>query len=334
MGALGAVGLFLSIILHELGHSVVSRKQGMPMKGITLFIFGGVAEMNEEPRTARAEFRMAIIGPVISVVLGGTFYLIYRLGSLEQWSVPVCGILFYLFWINLLLAAFNMIPAFPLDGGRVLRSYLWKRNGNLRKATHTASRIGLGFGGALIALGVVSILFGSFIGGLWWLLIGWFLRNAAKASFMQMEIRTALKGETVDRFMNREPVTVPAGISLQELVQDYFYVHHFQMFPVVRDSKIVGCISTREIKQVPKSEWDRHSVQELLVPCGEQNTVSPGTDAMDVLAILERTGRSRLLVMDKGRLIGLISLKDLLRFLSLRLDLDEGEGTGLYRESR
>jgi Zn-dependent protease/CBS domain-containing protein len=333
MGVLGAVGLFLSIVLHELGHSVVSRKQGMPMKGITLFIFGGVAEMTDEPPNARSEFRMAIIGPIVSVVLGICFYGFYWIGRLGGWPLPVYGIFQYLGWINLLLAAFNMLPAFPLDGGRVLRSFLWNRKGSLRKATYTASKIGGGFGAVLIGLGVLSILFGSFIGGLWWFLIGLFLRNAAKSSYVQMEVRDALKGEPVGRFMSKNPVTVPASISIDELVRDYIYTHHYHMFPVMRNSTVLGCISTREIKKIPKEEWNRHSVQEMLVPCGPDNTVSPDTDAMDALSLLQRTGSSRLMVMEGDRLAGVVSLKDLLKFLSLKIDL-EGEERGEMQRIR
>jgi Zn-dependent protease/predicted transcriptional regulator len=334
MGALGAVGLFLSIVLHELGHSLVSRKQGMPMRGITLFIFGGVAEMNDEPPTARAEFVMAITGPIVSIALAAAFYAIYLFGKQIQWSVSVSGIFYYLWWINGLLALFNMLPAFPLDGGRVLRSFLWRRTGNLRRATYSASRIGSGFGAGLIALGVISILFGNFIGGMWWFLIGMFLRNAANSSYKQLEIRNALKGESIERFMNRNPVAVPADISIDELVHNYIYTHHFRMFPVMRESNVLGCISTKQVKDIPREEWGRHSVQEILIPCSKDNAVAPETDAMDVLSILQRTGNSRLLVMDRDRLVGVVSLKDLLRFLSLKLDLESDEEKDLLQDRK
>jgi CBS domain-containing protein len=250
-----------------------------------------------------------------------------------QWPVSLLGIFQYLGWINLLLAVFNMLPAFPLDGGRVLRSLLWKNKRNLKSATHSASRIGAGFGGALIGLGVLSILFGNFIGGMWWFLIGMFLRGAAKSSYKQVEIREALQGEPIGRFMNKNPITVPPGISINEFVQEYIYTHHFHMFPVVRDSEVLGCISTKEVKEITRGEWGRHSVQEMLALCSEENTVNPETDAMDVLSTLQRTGRSRLLVMDQDRLAGVVSLKDLLQFLSLKLDL-EGEGEGNTPERR
>lgn len=333
MGILGTAGLFASIVLHELGHSLVSRNHGMPMKGITLFIFGGVAEMKEEPPSARSEFLMAIVGPIVSVVLGLLFYGVYLVSQQLGWPVLVSGVFSYLGFINLLLAAFNMIPAFPLDGGRVLRSYLWHRKGNLKKATASASKIGAGFGTFLILLGVFSVLLGSFIGGMWWFVIGLFLRSVAKSSYVQLEIREALKGEPIARFMNRSPVTVPADISIDELVNDYVYKYHFHMFPVMRDSRLLGCISTNEVKKIAREEWPGHSVQEMLVPCSEDNTVSPETDAMDVLAILQRTGASRLMIMDKDRLVGVVSLKDLMQFLSLKLDL-EGEEESQFMKNR
>ncbi len=334
MGFLGAAGLFLSIVLHELGHSLVSRKQGVPIKGITLFIFGGVAEMSDEPTDARSEFRMAIIGPIVSLVLGAACYLTYLAGEQLQWPTALSGVFQYLGFINIMLAVFNMLPAFPLDGGRVLRSYLWHRKGNLKKATASTSKIGAGFGMFLIILGVVSVLFGSFISGMWWFLIGMFLRNAAKSSYVQLEIREALKGEPIERFMSRNLITVPADISIDDMVHDYVYRYHFHMFPVVRDSRVLGCISTNEVKKITREEWAQHSVQEMLVPCSGNNTVAPTTDALDVLATLQRTGSSRLLVMDGDRLAGVVSLKDLLQFLSLKLDLEGTEGKDVLSDRR
>jgi Zn-dependent protease len=159
MGIVGTIALFLCVVLHEFGHSIVARKYGLPMKGITLFIFGGVAEMEDEPQTPKTEFMMAIAGPAVSVVLGAIFYLFSLWGESLSWPMPVNQVLYYLGWINGVLAAFNLIPAFPLDGGRVLRSFLWSRRGNLRTATRTAAKVGSGFGMVLIGFGVLSILF-------------------------------------------------------------------------------------------------------------------------------------------------------------------------------
>lgn len=325
MGIAGALGLFVSIILHEFGHSVVARRFGLPIKGITLFIFGGVAEMEEEPPTARAELAMAVAGPAVSVVLVGVFYLIYLLGLRVGWPVPVTGVVRYLALINGILVVFNMVPAFPLDGGRVLRSILWQRKKNLGKATRVAAGMGSGFGVVLIVLGVATFLMGNFIGGVWWFLIGIFLRNASQMSYRQLQIRRALEGEPTRRFMKTDPVTVPPQIPIRELVEEYIYIHQFDMFPVVRDGEVLGCIGPRQVKSYPREEWDQHSVQEALQKCTGQNTVSPDTDAVQVLSLMKRSGNSRLLVLENGRLAGVIALKDLLSFLALKLDLEGDE---------
>jgi CBS domain-containing protein len=247
----------------------------------------------------------------------------YLVGHRLQWPIVVTAIVQYLGFINILLAVFNMIPAFPLDGGRVLRSFLWKRKGSLKEATAVASSIGSGFGTFLIVLGVMSILFGSFISGLWWFLIGMFLRNASKSSLARLEIKDALKGEPIKYFMSREPVTVPSDISIDDLVRNYIYRYHFHMFPVVRDGVVLGHIGTREVKRILPEDWAGHSVQEMLTPLGEENTVGPETEAMDVLSKLQRSENNRLLVMDDDRLVGVVSLKDILHFLSIKLDIEK-----------
>jgi Zn-dependent protease/predicted transcriptional regulator len=324
MGGVGALGLFASIVCHEYCHSLVARSFGMPMKGITLFIFGGVAEMGDEPPTARAEFWMAVVGPVSSLCLAGVFYLIYLGGASAGWPLAVLGVTRYLAWINALLAAFNLIPAFPLDGGRILRSILWGAKANLRWATRISSGIGSGFGIFLIIMGVLEVLRGNFIGGMWWFLIGLFLKGAAQASYQQLVVRKALEGEHVRRFMNEHPVTVPASLTVQDLVEDYIYKHHYKMFPVMEGDNLVGCITTREVKEVPREEWSRDTVGRLAAKCSPENTIAPDADATKALARMNQTGVSRLLVVENGRLVGLVTLKDLLAFLSLKVELEEG----------
>jgi Zn-dependent protease/CBS domain-containing protein len=323
MGAVGALGLFASIIAHEFCHSLVARKFGMPMKGITLFIFGGVAEMGDEPPTARAEFMMAIVGPVSSLVIGGVFYLIYRWGVSGGWPTPVNAVNGYLAYINGILAAFNLLPAFPLDGGRVLRSILWGVKDNLRWATRVSSAIGAAFGIGLIFLGVLQFIGGNIIGGAWMFLIGIFLRNAAQMSYQQMLVRKALEGEPVRRFMNADPVTVPDSITIAQLVEDYIYKYHYKMFPVMSGDKLAGCITTRQVKDIPREAWDRETVREAASPCSEENTIPPSTDAVKALAMMNQTGASRFMVVENGRLVGLVTLKDLLDFFSLKVELEE-----------
>jgi len=323
MGAVGAVGLFVSIIFHEFCHSIVARKFGIPMKGITLFIFGGVAEMGDEPPTARAEFWMAVVGPFSSFFIGGVFYLVYSWGRQSGWPLPVNGVTWYLAWINVLLAAFNLLPAFPLDGGRILRSILWGFKQNLRWATRVSSTIGSAFGIGLIVLGIFQFISGNVIGGLWMFLIGMFLRGAAQMSYQQLVVRKALEGEHVRRFMNPTPVTVPATTTVQDLVEDYIYKYHYKMFPVMEGNQLAGCITTREVKEIPREEWGRETVGPLASRCTPENTIEPEADATKALALMNQTGVSRLLVVEKGHLVGIVTLKDLLNFLSLKVELEE-----------
>jgi len=324
MGIIGALGLFLSIIAHEFSHSLVARKYGIPMKGITLFIFGGVAEMDEEPPSPKVEFMMAIAGPLSSIVIALVFYGVYSMGKQGGLSVPVTGVIGYLAMINALLAGFNLLPAFPLDGGRVLRSILWGVKKNLRWATYISSRIGSGFGILLIILGVIQIFRGNFVGGMWWFLIGMFLQGAAKASYQQLITRKALEGEPIRRFMKTDPVTVSPTVSLEHLVEDYIYKYHFKMFPVVEDSdRLLGCVTTKQVKEIPREDWNRKTVGEVASQCSPENTIEPQADAMKAISIMNRTGNSRLMVVEGGHLVGIIALKDLLELLSLKVELED-----------
>jgi len=323
MGVVGALGLFISIVAHELCHSLMARRYGMHMKGITLFIFGGVAEMVDEPPTARAEFMMAIVGPISSIVIGAVFYLIYRWGESAGWASPVNGVIYYIAYINGLLAAFNLLPAFPLDGGRVLRSILWGAKGNLRWATRISSAVGSAFGIGLIFLGVLQFIGGNVIGGVWMFLIGMFLRSAAQMSYQQLLVRKALEGEPVRRFMNANPVTVQSSITVEKLVEDYIFKYQYRMFPVMAGEELLGCITTKQVKDIPRETWSRQTVREAALPCSAENTISPTTDAIKALAKMNHTGVSRLMVVENGRLVGLVTLKDLLNFFSLKVELEE-----------
>jgi Zn-dependent protease/CBS domain-containing protein len=323
MGVIGAAGLFLSIIAHEFCHSLVARKSGMPMKGITLFIFGGVAEMGDEPPNAKAEFLIAIVGPLSSAAIAVIFYSLFRLGSAGGWHPAVNGVVGYLAMINGLLAVFNMVPAFPLDGGRILRSVLWGWKGNLRWATRISSGIGGGFGIFLIVLGVIRVLSGNFVGGMWFFLIGLFIRSAARMSYQQLIIRKALEGEPLKRFMNANPVTVPPSITVDELVEDYIYRHHFKFFPVVNFDRLNGCVATKEVKEIPRDEWRQKKIGDVAVQCSAENTIEPEADAIEALSAMRRNNSSRLMVIENDKLIGIIALKDMLEFLSLKVELDE-----------
>ncbi|MFW6154772.1 MAG: site-2 protease family protein [Planctomycetota bacterium] len=329
MGLAAAVGLFASIVVHELCHSLVARRYGLPMKGITLFLLGGVAEMHDEPPSAKAEFMMAIAGPVASVVVAVVFIGLGALGSLAGWSDPVVGVLKWIGLINGILAVFNMIPGFPLDGGRVLRAALWHFKGNLQRATRTASHVGAGFGAVLIGLGILNLLLLNPIGGLWWILIGMFVRGAAKSGYQQVLIRQALQGEPVRRFMNSDPVTVPPSISVEDLVENYVYRYHFKMFPIVEEDRLAGCVNTRLVKEVPREQWSQRTVGDLAAGCSEANTIAPDADAIDAFQQMNRHQASRLMVVQDGSLQGILALKDLLKFLSMKLELENNESVGL-----
>lgn len=323
MGITGALGLFLSIIGHELSHSIVARMYGMNMKGITLFIFGGVAEMNEEPVNPKAEFVMAIVGPLSSLTIAAVLYGIY-LASKGIAPIPVQGVFRYLAWINGILAVFNMMPAFPLDGGRVLRSFLWKWKNNLQTATRISSKIGRGFGILLVILGVINIFSANFVGGMWWVLIGMFLYNAAGMSYQQLLVRKALEGEPVERFMKPDPVVVPKSILVEDLVEDYVYKYHYKMFPVVENDRLIGCVTTRQIKEVPREDWDRTRVGEITERCTDDNTISPKEDTLNAFKTMHRTASSRLMVIEeKDKLVGIISLKDIMNWLSFKTELED-----------
>ncbi|HUF78439.1 MAG TPA: site-2 protease family protein, partial [Thermoanaerobaculia bacterium] len=243
MGAAGALLLFASVVAHELSHATVARRFGMEMRGITLFLFGGVAEMTDEPPSPKAEFWVAVAGPIASFALGGLLFL--AAGALAL-PPEVAAVIAYLAMINVVLALFNLLPAFPLDGGRILRSVLWQWKGSLRWATRVTSAIGAGFGFVLIGVGVfLLVATGDFVGGMWLAILGLFLRGAARMSYQQLLLRRVLEGESVSRFMQAEPVTVPRHISVAELVEDYVYRHHHKLYPVVDGARLVGCVTTR-----------------------------------------------------------------------------------------
>lgn len=322
MGVAGALGLLFSIVFHELWHSLIARRFGLPMKGITLFIFGGVAEMTEEPPSPKAEFFMAVSGPLSSIVLGFLLFGAVFLGETAGWSGPFLGVIDYLAWINLILAGFNLIPAFPLDGGRVLRSILWGWKDDIRWATNISSKIGSGFGFALIILGVLEAISGNFIGGAWMFLIGMFIRGASQMSYQQIVIRRALEGEKVSRFMVDDPVTVSPSTRLDDLVEDYIYTYHYKMYPVVDSGKLIGCVELKQVKDVPREERSGKTVEDIMKSCSPDNTVRPDEDAVKALSIMKQKNRSRLMVVDDHKLVGVVALKDMLEFLNIKVDLD------------
>ncbi len=323
MGIACAVGVFFSIVFHEFSHSLVARRFGIPIRGITLFIFGGVAEMEKEPPSPKSEFLMAIAGPLASFLLAFIFSRLEALAVARAWSTPVVGVSHSLAYINMIVAVFNLVPAFPLDGGRMLRAMLWHWKKDLRVATRISSQLGRGFGLALMILGVLAFIQGNFIVGMWWFLIGIFLRGAASATYQQLLLHEVLHDQPVKRFMRRDPVTVSPSITVREWIEDYVYRHHFKMFPVVENSKLLGCIRIQSIKQIPKDEWQNKKVREFMEPCSKTNTISADTETTKLLSAMVRPGKeSRYMVVDDDQLVGMISLKDLLELIALKLEIE------------
>jgi Zn-dependent protease len=309
-----------------MGHALVARARGMRISGITLFLFGGVSELGEEPPSAPTEFLMAIAGPVVSLILSIAFGVAAAWGLQAGWSPPIVLVCGYLGMINGLLLLFNLIPAFPLDGGRVLRSILWAATGSVQRATFWASQAGQLFAWLLIAWGFMQFFTGHWLGGIWTGLIGLFLNGAAQSSYRQVVVRSALHGEPLRRFMHADPIAVPPTLDLQHWVEDFVYRYHRKTFPVVAEGHLLGWAETQALAKVPRSEWDRHTVGEVMRHDLEALTISPDADALEALNKMRREGVSRLLVTEGDRLIGIITLKDLLRILDLKLELGSTNG--------
>lgn len=322
MGVAGAIGLFASIVFHEFAHAMVARRFDLPIGGITLFIFGGVAEMEEEPRTPAAEFWMAIAGPIASVFLAAVFY---GLSAMAAWPPALHGVLAYLAFINLVLAIFNMLPAFPLDGGRVLRSALWWFTNDLTRATRIASIFGFVLGGALMVLGILNIVSGAFVVGIWQLLIGFFIQSAAGASRSQVEMRQGLRHIRVREIMRPDVIAVPRDTTLDDLVQAYFYRYYHKFFPVTdAQGRPLGCVRLGRVKEVPRERWGVTRVEEIMEPIGPDNVLEPGDTAVEALKRMRSGGGSRFMVVQGGTLKGVLTMRDILDALAIRLELEEG----------
>lgn len=323
LGLLSVVGLAVSIVLHELAHSLVARRFGIKIRSITLFVFGGVADMADQPARPRAELLMAAAGPAMSLALAAVLHGVVVAGESAGWSATVLAVPSYLALLNSVLAVFNLVPAFPLDGGRVLRAALWSMWGDFSRATRVAVRIGSGGGILLSLLGVAAALSGNVVGGLWWILIGFFLRSAAQGELQTLQARHVLAGITIRDFVTSQPVTVPADISLDALVSDYVYRSGHEMYPVSDGNSIVGSVGVEAIRRIPRDQWGQTRVDAIMQAQSADNTIPVGMEITDALDHMNRTGQSRLLVTDDSRFAGIVTLKDLLRPLSLRLKLGD-----------
>jgi len=322
LGLVGATGLFASLIAHELCHSLVARRTGLPVRGITLFVFGGVSELGDMPATPASEFLMAVVGPLSSLVIAGCCGVVRAFGT--SLGLPdITTVLFrYLAYVNVVLALFNSVPAFPLDGGRILRSILWGISGDLRAATTVAVWVGSGFGITMIVGGVIMAILGGIIPGIWFVFIGFFLSQAARGSLRQVIMRDELMGEWVDYFMKRHPVTVRPDTSLRGFVDDYVLPYHVAIFPVVdEEGRLMGIVRSRDPAQVERADWDILTVRDVMSDASEEITIAPHTTAVEAFARLAGEQGSHLVVVQDNRPVGIVSLRDLFEFLALKIDL-------------
>lgn len=315
MGVVGTLLFFASLLAHELSHSVVARRKGIPVEGITLFIFGGMARTRLEAEEPGDEFYIAVVGPVSSIVIGLLFGLVWWVGTRAGWSPAVTGVAAYLGVLNVALAVFNLLPGFPLDGGRLFRSLVWKITGDVTKATRVASTGGKWLGYVLVGLGILQAFTGNMLGGLWLVFIGWFLRNAAIASYEQHVVRMVLEGVRAAQTMTRNPETVPPDLTVQDLVDDYFMRRRYQAFPVVEDGHPVGIVTLNQVKELPREEWPSRTVGSIMAPAKDGVTVRPEESMTSVLEKMEASGVRRVLVTRDGRLEGIITATDVAGWL-------------------
>jgi Zn-dependent protease/CBS domain-containing protein len=342
MISLAASFLFFgSVLAHEIAHSLVAKAKGLPVRRITLFIFGGAADIGREPPTAGSEFLIAIVGPITSVVLGALFLFSGAFVINGGAGTPVeiltamgpLGTLFiWLGSINILLGVFNMVPGFPLDGGRVLRSILWAITRNLKKATRWATFVGQLVAWGFIVTGVAMVfgfqvpIFGTgLMGGLWLAFIGWFLNNAATASYQHVVVQDMLEGVPVYRLMRHEVQGVEAYIPLSNLVYDHIIGTEESAFPVLENDRLVGMVTLEDVKKVDREEWDRTIVRDVMIPEEKLETVSPRENATEALEKLTRKDVQQLPVVYAGELVGLLRQKDIMRWLQLQ------SNSGQYR---
>jgi Zn-dependent protease/CBS domain-containing protein len=311
-GALGALLLFASVTFHELAHSFVSRGYRITILSITLFIFGGVAQMKGEPPTPKAELRIAIAGPLSSFFLAGVFFALYTVAS----SPGMRALYGYLAQINLILGIFNLIPGFPMDGGRVLRSMIWKKTKDYFYATKMASGIGQKISLFFIFFGLFSILTG-FAGGIWLMLVGWFLYSAAQASRQQASLQEALSGVKVKDVMAKNIVMLNSSITLDEAVNGYFLKYGYGGFPVFEDDRFLGIITLKEVRDVPREDWVKVKVLDVLIPRNREWEVSPEGDALRALELMIMKDKGRLAVTDNDKIIGLITRNGIARYMQI-----------------
>jgi len=317
---------FASILLHELAHSFVALAKGIPVRAITLFVFGGVAQIGREPDRPATEFQIAIAGPIASVLLSAAFGLMSVLaGGASEYLVALAG---WLAQINLMLAVFNLVPGFPLDGGRVFRAAIWHYTGSFSKATRIAAGSGQIIGYALILGGIwMGLITGNWFSGLWLAFIGWFLLNAAQESILQVSMRSALSGLVAEDIMARDCPTVSGQLSLAELVQEHILKTGRRCFLVSQNGRLEGLVTLHQVKAIPQERWNDSVVAEAMTPIDRLHAVAPETPITEVLRVMEQHDVNQVPVTQDGRLLGMITRDHLLRVLSANLEMGAHKAT-------
>ncbi len=320
MGFAASLLLFASVLIHELAHSLVARSRGLPVRDITLFIFGGLSNIEGDARSPRDEFLVAIVGPITSFMLAAAFWAADRAVAPELATVD--GVVSYLAGINVILAVFNMIPGFPLDGGRVLRAILWSVTNSLQRATSIASGIGRGVGYLFIFVGIYVVFTGGFISGLWLAFIGWFLSSAAEVTSRRTELEARLRGVTVEKLMNRLPITAGPNTRISELIDDYVLQRGIRAVPVVdEDGALLGMITLSEMRSVPRERWSETPARFAMLRATDLRTAVPRASAADALRAMAEHDINQMPVVENGHLVGLISRGHVIRFLQVREEL-------------
>jgi Zn-dependent protease/predicted transcriptional regulator len=316
-GLVATLLFFASVMLHELAHSLVAIRHGIDIPEITLFIFGGVSRLSQEPTDPKTEFKIAVVGPLTSFALAAAFgALRVALQGFEPSLIVV--VIGYLTWINLALGIFNLIPGFPLDGGRILRAFLWWRTGSLTRATKVASDFGKGFAMAIMILGALQIFAGALINGLWFIFIGMFLRGMSVQGYEELVMRKSLEGVQVDEVMVREVVSVPSDLPIDQLVHDYFLHYAYRGFPVVDNGRVLGVVSVAAVRQLPREVYDNRRVADIMTPLQEDLLIEGNASLAEALMKMSREEQDRLLVLQGDRLAGLVTKTGLLRFVQIK----------------
>ena len=314
LAVLSAVLFFASVLVHELAHALVAQARGIRVQDITLFLFGGATRAKVESRGPGDEFLIALVGPLTSGLLAAGFGIVAGLGS-DLLSRPLAGTFGYLAWTNLLLAAFNLVPGFPLDGGRLLRAAIWKATGSLARATRIASLAGQVVGWLLVAAGVASLLAGDLAGGIWFAFIGWFLVQAARSSYQELQLQHMLRRVEAEDVMAAHLIRIPPELSLQNAVDDYFMRFDHGAFPVEEQGRTIGLLTLRGVRRVPREQWPTHRVRDHMVPLGDQVMVAPDARMDDVVGKLQDSEAGRVLIAQDGEVVGIITPSDLTRWL-------------------